>query len=63
MLGFFRKRKAEGFTVLGVLNPMISSNQEINTVKDLFDGIIEIYEKEFKDRARRFSDCEEDVWP
>ena len=51
---FIAKRKAEGFTVLGVLNPMISSSQEINTVKDLFDGIIEIYEKEMKDRTRRF---------
>jgi len=51
---FIAKRKAEGFTVLGALNPMITSNQEIQTIMDLFDGIIEIYERELREKTRRF---------
>jgi archaellum biogenesis ATPase FlaH len=51
---FIGKRKTEGFTILGVLNPLISSKQETQTIMDLFDGIIEIYERELRERARRF---------
>jgi KaiC/GvpD/RAD55 family RecA-like ATPase len=51
---FVGKRKAEGFTILGVLNPLLSSEQDTQTIMDLFDGIIEIYERELKERARRF---------
>jgi hypothetical protein len=51
---FIAKRKAEGFTILGVLNPMISSEQESQTIIDLFDGIIEIYQREVGGRTRRF---------
>jgi archaellum biogenesis ATPase FlaH len=52
--GFIGKRKTEGFTIIGVLNPLISSPQDAQTIMDLFDGIIEIYERELKERARRF---------
>jgi KaiC/GvpD/RAD55 family RecA-like ATPase len=52
--GFIGKRKTEGFTIIGVLNPLISSQQDTQTIMDLFDGIIEIYERELKERARRF---------
>ena len=52
--GFIGKRKTEGFTVIGVLNPLISSQQDTQTITDLFDGVIEIYERELKERARRF---------
>jgi KaiC/GvpD/RAD55 family RecA-like ATPase len=52
--GFIGKRKVEGFTIIGVLNPLISSQQDTQTIMDLFDGIIEIYERELKERARRF---------
>jgi len=51
---FVAKRKAEGFTILGTLNPLIASKQESQTIIDLFDGIIEIYEKELRGRTRRF---------
>lgn len=51
---FVAKRKSEGFTILGTLNPLIASKQESQTIIDLFDGIIEIYEKELRERARRF---------
>jgi len=52
--GFIGKRKTEGFTIIGVLNPLISTQQDTQTIMDLFDGIIEIYERELKERARRF---------
>ena len=51
---FIGKRKSEGFTILAILNPLISAKQESQTIIDLFDGIIEIYEKELRERARRF---------
>ncbi len=51
---FIGKRKAEGFTVLGALNPLISSKQESQIIVDLFDGVVEIYEKQLGERARRF---------
>jgi KaiC/GvpD/RAD55 family RecA-like ATPase len=51
---FVAKRKSEGFTILGTLNPLLSAKQDTQTIVDLFDGIIEIYEKELRERARRF---------
>jgi len=48
------KRKAEGFTILGILNPEVASKQDSHTIIEIFDGIIEIYEKELRERARRF---------
>jgi len=51
---FLARRRAEGFTIFGTLNPNIASRQQIQTILDLFDGIIEIYEKEIRERSRRF---------
>ena len=51
---FIAKRKSEGFTILGVLNPQISSKQESQKLDDLFDGMIEIHEKEMGGRPRWF---------
>jgi KaiC/GvpD/RAD55 family RecA-like ATPase len=51
---FIAKRKTEGFTILGILNALMVSEQESQTIIDLFEGIIEIYEKELRERARRF---------
>jgi len=51
---FLGRRNAEGFTVLAFLNPLVASKQETQTVIDLFDGVIEIYEKELRERSRRF---------
>lgn len=50
---FVAKRKAEGFTIVCTINPLITKD-DTQTVTDLFDGIIEIYEKELKERTRRF---------
>jgi hypothetical protein len=51
---FVARRKAEGFTVLAFLNPLVASSEEIQILSDLFDGVIEIYEKEIKEMPRRF---------
>ena len=51
---FVARRKVEGFTVLAFLNPLVASTEETQTLIDLFDGVIEIYEKELRERSRRF---------
>jgi KaiC/GvpD/RAD55 family RecA-like ATPase len=51
---FLATRKAEDFTVLGFLNPLVASNKETQTLIDVFDGVIEIYEKELGGMLRRF---------
>jgi len=51
---FVGKRKAEGFTIVATLNPLTISKEEVQTVVDLFDGVIEIFEKDLKERSRRF---------
>ena len=51
---FVGKRKAEGFTIVATLNPLTISKEEVQAVVDFFDGVIEIFEKELKERSRRF---------
>lgn len=51
---FLTKRKADGFTILATFNPLIAAREEAQTIIDSFDGVIEIYEKELKERSRRF---------
>jgi KaiC/GvpD/RAD55 family RecA-like ATPase len=51
---FLGKRKAEGFTIVATLNPLTISKEEVQTVVDFFDGVIEIFERELKERSRRF---------
>ena len=51
---FIGKRKVEGFTTLATLNPLTGSKEESQTVIDFFDGVIEIFERELKERSRRF---------
>jgi hypothetical protein len=45
---FVGKRKAEGFRIVATLNPLSISKEELQTVIDLFDGVIEIFEKELR---------------
>jgi KaiC/GvpD/RAD55 family RecA-like ATPase len=40
------KLKSEGFTTLAVMNPQMHPAQEFQAILDLFDGEINIYEKE-----------------
>jgi KaiC/GvpD/RAD55 family RecA-like ATPase len=51
---FVGKRKAEGFTIVATLNPLTISKEEVQTVVDFFDGIIEIYERPLAEKAGRF---------
>lgn len=50
---FIVKRKTEGFTTIASLNPLMAK-EEAQTILDLFDGVIEIYERELRARPRRF---------
>lgn len=52
---FLAKRKAEGFTVLATLNPLVVSDQERQTIVDLFDGVIDIYERLSNGKSKRFA--------
>jgi tetratricopeptide (TPR) repeat protein/KaiC/GvpD/RAD55 family RecA-like ATPase len=40
------KLKSEGFTALAIMNPQMHPSQEFQAILDLFDGEINIYEKE-----------------
>lgn len=51
---FVAKRKAEGFTVIATFSPVTATKEETQIVVDLFDGVIEIYERDLKETARRF---------
>jgi len=51
---FIAKRKAQGFTTICTLNPAMASKEEIDRILDLFDGIIEIYEKTSEAGLKRF---------
>ena len=51
---FIAKRKAQQFTTICTLNPAMASKEETGRITDLFDGIIEIYEKESEGRQKRF---------
>lgn len=51
---FVGKRKSEGFTTLVTLNPLTGTKEDSQMVIDFFDGVIEIFEKELKERSRRF---------
>ena len=46
--------KSKGFTTLGVMNPQMHSPQEVQTILDLFEGEINIYEKETRKGLERF---------
>ena len=37
-----------------MINPSIASKEEIETVVDVFDGIMEIFEREVREKFRRF---------
>lgn len=51
---FLAKRKEENFTVISTLNSLIVSDQECQTVIDLFDGVIEIDEKRYAELPKRY---------
>jgi len=46
--------KARGFTVLGMINPSMHRREETEAVSSIFDGEVEIFERETEGRAQRF---------
>jgi len=47
------KVKSLGFTVLATLNPQMHTTAEVQAIVDLFDGQVELTEKEIEGRERR----------
>lgn len=48
------KFKQKNFTILATLNPHMHSKEDTQSLLDLFDGQIEIYEKEIENETRMF---------
>ncbi|MCW3994344.1 MAG: hypothetical protein NWE85_07265, partial [Candidatus Bathyarchaeota archaeon] len=46
LTGLIPQLKAKGFTTLAVMNPQMHSPQEVHAILGLFEGEINIYEKE-----------------
>ncbi len=44
--------KSKGFTILALINPLMHSPDQVQAILGLFDGEIEIYEKETEERAK-----------
>lgn len=48
------KFKQKNFTILATLNPHMHSKEDVQSLLDLFDGQVEIYEKELQGEPRMF---------
>lgn len=48
LVGLIAELKSRGFTTLAIMNPHMHTFEETQAVLDLFDGEIEVYEKESK---------------
>jgi len=46
--------KSRGFTILAVMNPQMHPSEEVHAIIDLFEGEINIYEKETKKGLEKF---------
>lgn len=46
--------KSEGFTILAVMNPQMHSSEDVYSILGLFDGEIDITERESVKEFRRF---------
>ncbi len=54
LTGLIPQLKAEGFTTLAVMNPHMHSPQEVHSILGLFEGEINIYEKESEKGLGKF---------
>jgi len=52
LVGLIAELKSTGFTTLALMNPQMHAVEEAQAVLDLFDGEIEVYEKESKKLLR-----------
>ncbi|MCK4933458.1 hypothetical protein KAS06_02195, partial [Candidatus Bathyarchaeota archaeon] len=46
--------KSEGFTILMVINPQMHSPEEVQAILGLFEGEMNIYEKESEGGSRKY---------
>jgi KaiC/GvpD/RAD55 family RecA-like ATPase len=51
---FIAKHKATHFTIIATLDPTVTSKEDSQTIIGVFEGVIEIYERELQERSRRF---------
>jgi predicted ATPase len=51
---FLEKLRSKGITTLAVLNPYMHPNEEVQAVVDLFDGNLDIVEKEVEGQLQKF---------
>jgi predicted transcriptional regulator/KaiC/GvpD/RAD55 family RecA-like ATPase len=54
LTGLIPELKSKGFTTLAVINPQMHPSEEVQAVLDLFEGEINIYEKELETRSEKF---------
>jgi len=54
LTGLLTELKSRGFTTLAVMDPRIHSPQEFHAIVNLFEGEINIYEKETEKGLQRF---------
>jgi len=52
LIGLITELKSRGFIVLAMMNPHMHSLEEVQAILDLFDGEIEVYEKESRKLLR-----------
>ena len=51
---FIAKHKAAHFTVMATLDPTVTSREDTQAIIGVFEGVIEIYERQLQERSRRF---------
>ena len=51
---FLEKLRSKGITTLAVLNPYMHPNEEVQAVVDLFDGNLELVEKDIEGQLQKF---------
>ena len=51
---FIAKRKTRHFTIMATLDPAVASKEDTQATVGVFDGIVEIFERELQERSRRF---------
>jgi len=54
LTGLISELRANGFTTLAVMDPEMHPSQEVRAVLDLFEGQIDIYEKETEKGSKKF---------
>jgi len=51
---FIAKGKTTHLTIIATLDPAVTSKEDTEAIVGVFDGIIEIFERELQERSRRF---------